>query len=99
MHQIYSANPDLALIESAYRLLNEWYDTTEIEVARYIDTSSSEVICKVAVEEHVEYPSLDIDSMYYTFMYAHADKETKKLTRIDYGWVIYDIDGRISVCR
>lgn len=92
MYTIYSANPDLSLIKGAYKYAYGAYDPTEEEIASYIDASTGEAIYKITVEEYSSY----IDMMLYNFVYVHADITTRNITRIDYGWVVYDVGGGLD---
>ncbi|MDY2913808.1 MAG: hypothetical protein SOV58_04165 [Candidatus Enteromonas sp.] len=91
LYTIYSANRDLAIMEDVLDAIDKQYGSAS-ETARYIDTIGDSIIFKITTHEYSPYTYYNYDD----FFYVHLDKTTKKVTRVDSGFLVYDLGGDLK---
>ncbi|MDY5440904.1 MAG: hypothetical protein SPG64_01605 [Candidatus Enteromonas sp.] len=91
LYTIYSANRDLVIMEDVLDAIDGYYGAAK-ETAKYIDTLGDELILKIATHEYSSYTHHNYDD----FFYVHLNPSTKKVTRVDSGFMVYDLGASLS---
>lgn len=86
LYTIYAANPDIVMMESVLDAIDGYHGGAK-ETARYIDQVGDELILKITTTEYSSYTSYNYDDFYY----VHMDLDGKSVTRVDTGFLVYDL--------
>ncbi len=86
LYTIYAANPDIVMMEDVLDAIDGYHGGAK-ETARYIDQVGDELILKITTTEYSSYTSYNYDDFYY----VHMDLDGKSVTRVDTGFLVYDL--------